>query len=94
LLTYLILATQFKSYLQPLIILSAIMFDVTGVAVNNPLILLDFINRPLPGRQSAPGSGNQGRPRASALHRWPPSPRPRALGMLPIASGIPSYSLI
>jgi HAE1 family hydrophobic/amphiphilic exporter-1 len=70
LIMYVILATQFRSYLQPLIILSAVVFSligvvfgkfvtqglftvnsfiavvgVTGVVVNDSLVLIDFINR-------------------------------------------------
>jgi multidrug efflux pump subunit AcrB len=117
LLIYLILATQFKSYLQPLIILSAIMFSiigvvigtfatqtlftinsfiallgVTGVVVNDALVLLDFINRRYRDgktRRDAVIEGVQVRLRPIVL-----TTLTTTLGLLPMSLGIPSYSLI
>jgi len=117
LLIYLILATQFKSYLQPLIILSAIMFavtgvvfgtlatqtlftvnsfiavvGVTGVVVNDSLVLLDFINRRYregKTRREAVTEGVHVRLRPIVL-----TTLTTTLGLLPMALGIPSYSLI
>jgi HAE1 family hydrophobic/amphiphilic exporter-1 len=117
LIIYVILAAQFKSYAQPLLILSAVMFSiigvvfgkfvtqslftvnsfvavvgVTGVVVNDALVLIDFINR---GYRS-------GLSRAEAIHRGLDIRlRPillttltTTLGLLPMAVGIPSYSII
>jgi multidrug efflux pump subunit AcrB len=117
LLIYLILATQFKSYIQPLIILSAVMFSitgvvfgtmatqtlftvnsfiamvgVTGVVVNDALVLLDFINRLYRDgktRREAITEGVQVRLRPILL-----TTLTTTLGLLPMAVGIPSYSLI
>jgi len=117
LLIYLILATQFKSYLQPLIILSAIMFavtgvvfgtlatqtlftvnsfiavvGVTGVVVNDSLVLLDFINRRYregKTRREAVTEGVHVRLRPIIL-----TTLTTTLGLLPMALGIPNYSLI
>jgi multidrug efflux pump subunit AcrB len=117
LLIYLILATQFKSYIQPLIILSAVMFSitgvvfgtmatqtlftvnsfiamvgVTGVVVNDALVLLDFINRLYRDgktRREAITEGVQTRLRPILL-----TTLTTTLGLLPMAVGIPSYSLI
>ncbi|MCB2263039.1 MAG: efflux RND transporter permease subunit [Candidatus Thiosymbion ectosymbiont of Robbea hypermnestra] len=117
LLIYLILATQFKSYAQPLIVLSAIMFSitgvvfgtlatqtlftvnsfiavvgVTGVVVNDSLVLLDFINRRYregKTRREAVTEGVHVRLRPIVLTTLTTS-----LGLLPMALGIPSYSLI
>jgi multidrug efflux pump subunit AcrB len=117
LLIYLILATQFKSYLQPLIILSAIMFSiigvvigtfatqtlftinsfiallgVTGVVVNDALVLLDFINRRYRDgktRRDAVIEGVQIRLRPILL-----TTLTTTLGLLPMSLGIPNYSLI
>ena len=117
LIIYLILATQFNSYVQPLIVLSAVMFavigivfgklftqtlftinsfiavvGVTGVVVNDSLVLLDFLNR----------AYRDGRTRAEAIReavrtRLRPivlTTLTTVLGLLPMAIGIPSYSLI
>jgi len=114
---YLILATQFGSYIQPLIILSAVVFSligvimgklitqslftinsfiavvgVTGVVVNDSLVLIDFINRKyragLPRRQAI-AEGIRIRLRPIVLTTLTTS-----LGLLPMAIGIPSYSLV
>jgi HAE1 family hydrophobic/amphiphilic exporter-1 len=117
LLIYLILATQFKSYVQPLIILSAVMFSiigvvfgklatqtlftvnsfiavvgVTGLVVNDSLVLLDFINRRYRegmSRMQAVTDGVQVRLRPIVL-----TTLTTTLGLLPMAMGIPSYSLV
>ncbi len=117
LLIYLILATQFKSYVQPLIILSAVMFSiigvvfgklatqslftvnsfiavvgVTGVVVNDSLVLLDFINRRYRegmSRMQAVAEGVHVRLRPIVL-----TTLTTTLGLLPMAMGIPSYSLV
>ncbi|MGD9171190.1 MAG: efflux RND transporter permease subunit [Candidatus Thiodiazotropha sp.] len=116
-LIYLILATQFQSYLQPIIILSAIVFaligvvfgkfitqalftvnsfvamiGVAGVVVNDALVLIDFINRRyrrgIP-RRKAIIMGVHIRLRPILLTTLTTS-----LGMLPMALGIPEYSVI
>jgi HAE1 family hydrophobic/amphiphilic exporter-1 len=116
-LIYLILATQFQSYLQPIIILSAIVFaligvvfgkfftqslftvnsfvamiGVAGVVVNDALVLIDFINRRyrkgIP-RRKAIIMGVHIRLRPILLTTLTTS-----LGMLPMALGIPDYSVI
>ncbi len=117
LIIYLILATQFRSYVQPLIVLSAVMFavigivfgklltqtlftvnsfiavvGVTGVVVNDSLVLLDFMNR----------AYRSGLSRFEAIHEGVRTRlRPillttltTVLGLLPMALGIPSYSLV
>nr|WP_207168559.1 efflux RND transporter permease subunit [Thiocystis violacea] len=117
LLIYLILATQFKSYAQPLIILSAVMFSiigvvfgklatqslftvnsfiavvgVTGVVVNDSLVLLDFINRRYRegmSRYEAIIDGVNVRLRPILL-----TTLTTVLGLLPMALGIPDYSLV
>lgn len=117
LLIYLILATQFRSYLQPLIILSAVVFaltgvifgklltqslftinsfiavvGVTGVVVNDSLVLIDFINRAYRAgrsRREAIEEGIRVRLRPILLTTLTTS-----LGLLPMALGIPSYSLV
>jgi HAE1 family hydrophobic/amphiphilic exporter-1 len=107
LIMYVILATQFRSYLQPLIILSAVVFSligvvfgkfvtqglftvnsfiavvgVTGVVVNDSLVLIDFINR----------SYRSGMSRREAITR---GIRIRLRPILaPMALGIPSYSVV
>jgi HAE1 family hydrophobic/amphiphilic exporter-1 len=114
---YLILATQFRSYAQPLIVLSAVMFaiigvvfgnlitrtvftvnsfvaivGVTGVVVNGALVLLDFINRRYregATRHEAILSGVRVRLRPILL-----TALTTILGLLPMALGIPSYSVV
>ena len=114
---YLILAAQFKSYVQPLIIIAAVIFaltgvvfgaglsrtvftinsfvaviGVTGVVVNDSLVLVEFINK----------CYLKGMSRRDAL-LWATHIRLRpillttlttTLGLLPMALGIPEYSLI
>lgn len=117
LLIYLILATQFRSYVQPLIIISAVVFSiigvvfgklvtqslftvnsfiavvgVTGVVVNDSLVLIDFINRGYRAglsRQQAIREGIRIRLRPILL-----TTLTTTLGLMPMALGIPSYSLI
>ncbi|EXJ13533.1 efflux RND transporter permease subunit [Imhoffiella purpurea] len=117
LLIYLILAVQFNSYMQPVLILSAVVFaivgvvlgklitqslftinsfiavvGVTGVVINDALVLLEFINR----RYRA------GRDRVAAIRegvalRLRPillTTLTTSLGLLPMALGIPSYSTV
>ncbi|MBT3047793.1 MAG: efflux RND transporter permease subunit [Candidatus Thiodiazotropha sp.] len=114
---YVILATQFQSYLQPLIILSAIVFaligvvfgklvtqslftvnsfiaviGVAGVVVNDALVLIDFINKRYRkglSRREAIIEGVNIRLRPILLTTLTTS-----LGLLPMAIGFPSYSLI
>jgi multidrug efflux pump subunit AcrB len=114
---YLILATQFRSYLQPLIILSAIVFaligvifgklltqsiftvnsfvaviGVAGVVVNDSLVLIDFINRRCrqgADRRQAISDGIRIRLRPILLTTFTTT-----LGLLPMALGIPGYSLV
>ncbi|MBU1003987.1 MAG: efflux RND transporter permease subunit [Proteobacteria bacterium] len=117
LIIYLILATQFKSYLQPLIILSAVVFSligvvygklftqslftinsfiavvgVTGVVVNDSLVLIDFINKGYQSgltRRQAIEHGIRVRLRPILL-----TTLTTTLGLLPMALGFPSYSLV
>jgi multidrug efflux pump subunit AcrB len=117
LIMYMILATQFQSYVQPLIILSSVVFaligvifgsvitqslftvnsfiaivGLTGVVVNNSIIMIDFMNR----------SYQEGKSRNEAItHAIHVRLRPillttltTTLGLLPMALGIPSYSLV
>lgn len=114
---YMILATQFRSYAQPLIILSAVVFSligvvvgkiatqslftvnsfvavvgVTGVVVNDSLVLIDFINRAYrsgKSRREAIMEGIRVRLRPILL-----TTLTTTLGLLPMALGIPSYSLV
>ena len=117
LIIYMILATQFRSYFQPLIIISAVVFaligvifgklitqslftvnsfiatvGVTGVVVNDSLVLLDFINREYRetgNRRKAIFHGIRVRLRPILLTTLTTS-----LGLLPMAIGFPSYSLV
>jgi len=117
LLIFMILATQFQSYLQPLIILSAIAFavigvmfgkwlsqslftvnsfialiGVAGVAVNDALVLVDFMNKQHRAgmtRREAIEEGVRIRLRPIVL-----TTLTTTLGLLPMALGIPSYSLV
>ncbi len=114
---YVILATQFQSYLQPFIILSAIVFaligvvfgklltqslftvnsfiaviGVAGVVVNDALVLIDFINRRYReglSRGEAIREGVRIRLRPILL-----TTLTTTLGLLPMAVGFPSYSLV
>jgi HAE1 family hydrophobic/amphiphilic exporter-1 len=116
-LMYVILATQFQSYLQPLIILSAIVFSligvvfgklvtqslftvnsfiavigVAGVVVNDALVLVNFINKRYRAgltRREAIDEGVRVRLRPIVL-----TTLTTTLGLLPMAVGFPSYSLI
>jgi HAE1 family hydrophobic/amphiphilic exporter-1 len=117
LIIYVILATQFRSYAQPLIIMSAVIFSiigvvlgkfvtqslftvnsfvavvgVTGVVVNDSLVLIDFINRSYRSglsRQEAIRAGIRVRLRPIVL-----TTLTTTLGLLPMALGIPSYSTV
>jgi HAE1 family hydrophobic/amphiphilic exporter-1 len=114
---YVLLATQFQSYLQPMIILSAIVFaligvvfgklvtqslftinsfiaviGVAGVVVNDALVLIDFINKRYRNgmtRREAVFEGVHIRLRPILL-----TTLTTTLGLLPMAIGFPSYSLI
>ena len=113
---YMILATQFNSYVQPLIILSAVVFaligvvygvfftrtlftinsfiatiGVTGVVVNDSLVLIAFLNnlsRDGMHRDEAVYEGVRMRLRPILL-----TTLTTTLGLLPMAIGIPYYSL-
>ncbi|WP_320171480.1 efflux RND transporter permease subunit [Maridesulfovibrio sp.] len=117
LIIYMILATQFQSYVQPVIILSAAVFSltgvilgsflsqtvftinsfiatvgVTGVVVNDSLVLLDFMNKLYNGgmdRKKAMHEGVRIRLRPILL-----TTLTTTLGLLPMAVGFPSYSLV
>jgi HAE1 family hydrophobic/amphiphilic exporter-1 len=114
---YTILACQFQSYTQPVVILSAVAFaltgvvfgtfltrslftvnsfiatvGVTGVVVNDSLVLLDFINRLYAAgytRAEAIREGVRIRLRPILL-----TTLTTTLGLLPMALGIPYYSLV
>ncbi len=117
LLIYLILAAQFRSYLQPLIIISAVIFallgvtfgtflsrtlftinsfvaviGVAGVVVNDSLVLVAFINscyRSGMGKKEALIEATNTRLRPILL-----TTLTTTLGLLPMALGIPRYSII
>ncbi|WP_319763302.1 efflux RND transporter permease subunit [Maridesulfovibrio sp.] len=117
LIIYLILATQFQSYVQPVIILSAVVFSltgvilgtffsqtiftvnsfiatvgVTGVVVNDSLVLLDFMNKIYKS-----GINRKAAMREAVRIRLRPillTTLTTTLGLLPMAVGIPSYSLV
>lgn len=117
LLIYTILATQFRSYAQPLIIMSAVFFaligivygiflsrslftvnsfiaivGVTGVVVNDSLVLIEFINKRYQSgmsRREAIFEGVRVRLRPILL-----TTLTTTLGLLPMALGIPEYSLV
>ncbi|TVQ84394.1 MAG: efflux RND transporter permease subunit [Chromatiaceae bacterium] len=116
-LIYLILAAQFRSYVQPLIVLSSVLFavigvvfgklltqavftvnsfvavvGVTGVVVNGALVLLDFINRAYAAGRDRHTAIRQG----LALRLRPIflTTLTTTLGLLPMALGIPSYSVV
>ncbi len=114
---YIILAVQFQSYLQPGIILSAIIFaligvilgkfvtqsvftvnsfmaiiGVTGIVVNDSLMLVDFMNKSYragSSRRQAINEGIRVRLRPIIL-----TTLTTTLGLLPMAIGIPDYSLV
>lgn len=113
---YMILATQFNSYVQPFIILSAVVFaligvvygvfltrtlftinsfiatiGVTGVVVNDSLVLIAFLNNLCKKgmhRDEAVYEGVRMRLRPILL-----TTLTTTLGLLPMAIGIPYYSL-
>ncbi|WP_419175733.1 efflux RND transporter permease subunit [Desulfosediminicola sp.] len=117
LLIYLILSAQFHSYLQPLIIVSAVVFaligviygtlfsrtlftvnsfvavvGVTGVVVNDSLVLVEFLNscyRRGQNRHEALMLATNIRLRPILL-----TTLTTTLGLLPMALGIPEYSII
>ena len=116
-LIYLILAGQFRSYLQPALVLSAVMFSiigvvvgklvtqslftvnsfiaivgVTGVVVNDSLVLIDFINRRYRAGLSRAEAIREGI--AVRLRPIVLTTLTTTLGLLPMALGIPSYSII
>ncbi len=114
---YTILACQFQSYTQPVIILSAVVFaltgvvfgtfltrslftvnsfiatvGVTGVVVNDSLVLLDFINK-----LYARGMTRLEAVREGVRIRLRPilmTTLTTTLGLLPMALGIPYYSVV
>ena len=114
---YLILATQFSSYSQPLIILSTVAFSLigviygklftqslftinsfvatvglAGVVVNDALVLIDFINK-----RYATGLSRAEAVRQAVHIRLRPillTTVTTTLGLLPMAIGIPYYSVI
>jgi HAE1 family hydrophobic/amphiphilic exporter-1 len=117
LIIYIILACQFQSYVQPAVILSAVVFaltgvvlgvfftrslftvnsfiatvGVTGVVVNDSLVLLDFVNKLYKqglSRTEAVREGVRIRLRPILL-----TTLTTTLGLLPMALGIPAYSVV
>ncbi len=116
-LIYLLLAVQFKSYSQPLIVMSAVVFaltgmffgamfsrslftinsfialvGVTGVVVNDALVLLEFLNS---SRQEGWGL-YEAIVRAANMRLRPIllTTLTTVLGLLPLALGIPEYSTV
>jgi len=114
---YLILATQFQSYLHPLSILLAVVFSligitfgtlisrtlftvnsliavvgVTGVVVNDSLVLIEFINK----RYRAGLSRRQAIIEATHIRLRPIilTTLTTTLGLLPMAIGFPEYSVV
>jgi HAE1 family hydrophobic/amphiphilic exporter-1 len=112
-----ILATQFQSYLQPVIILFAVLFaiigiilgkflaqsvftinsfiaviGVIGVVVNDALVLIDFMNK---GYRSGL-SRRESIDRAIQIRLRPIilTTLTTLLGLLPMALGIPDYSVV
>jgi len=117
LIIYMILATQFQSYTQPILIMTTIVFSLTGVilgkfltqglftvnsfiatigvsgvAVNDAIVLIDFLNR-----LHAQGLERK----AAILEAIRVRLRPillttltTVLGLLPMAVGFPTYSLV
>lgn len=113
---YMVLASQFRDYVQPLIILTAVPFaligvaygifltrtlftigsfiatvGLSGVAVNNTILLIDFMNKRMRDGKD---------PRAAILEACAARMRPvlittitTILGLLPMAIGIPSKSI-
>jgi HAE1 family hydrophobic/amphiphilic exporter-1 len=116
-LMYLILASQFRSYIQPLVVLTAVIFGVmgmivglvvngypfsvvtaiamvglSGVVVNDALVLLDFINverRNGATVEEAVRAGSRRRLRAILL-----TTVTTVVGLAPMAIGIGGYSKI
>jgi multidrug efflux pump subunit AcrB len=114
---YLILATQFSSYTNPIIILSTVMFAIigvifgkaltqslftvnsfvatvglTGVVVNDALVLVDFLNK----RYAAVGERKEAIRQAVHIRLRPImlTTLTTTLGLLPMALGIPYYSVV
>jgi multidrug efflux pump subunit AcrB len=114
---YLILATQFSSYTNPIIILSTVMFAIigvifgkvltqslftinsfiaavglTGVVVNDALVLMDFLNK----RYEVVGDRQEAIRQAVHIRLRPIllTTLTTTLGLLPMALGIPYYSVI
>lgn len=116
-LIYLILATQFQSYLHPLAILLAVVFSligitfgtmlsrslftvnsfiaivgVTGVVVNDSLVLIEFINK----RYRSGLSRREAILEATNIRLRPIllTTLTTTLGLLPMAIGFPEYSVV